>query len=319
MSGSLPLLYHAESSFYSQRARLGLAEKGVKHRRYHVTHKAGENLLPWFMRLNPKGEVPIMEHNKRLIIDSEAILDYLDQITPDVPRLTPDLTSEEGPKVHHFKSLLKSVNIRVLMLGSKHHADKIGAVKVKDFNSWLAHFVKLKHSKGIKIMKWHSRINPDLKFAYDAKIATYEKTASGIELEVVLTEIKHCDEVFDEIEAQLVQCNKDADESAPSSEQLPWLCSRTFSIADIFLSTILHRLTSIGLQQRFFTNGKRPHIEAYYERVLKRPSFRKTCLYSNSALWALAIPIVKYKIKRTVPYILIIGAVGGALYMYFKH
>ncbi|XP_071958221.1 ganglioside-induced differentiation-associated protein 1-like [Antedon mediterranea] len=315
---SLPLLYHAESSFYSQRARLGFAEKGVKHRRYHVTHKAGENLLPWFMRINPKGEVPVVEHDKRIIIDSEAILDYLDQIAPEGARLTPDMSSKEGAKVHRFKNLLKSVNIGILMLGSKHHAQEIGAVKVNDFNAWLGHFVKLKLSKGIRIMKWYSRIYPDLKFAYDAKILTYDKKG-GIQLDVLLAEIKHCQEVFDEIEAQLVQVIQEFNESAPSSEELPWLCSQTFTIADIFLSTILHRLVSIGLDEKFFRRGTRPHIEAYYQRVLQRPSFRKTCLYSNRALWALAIPILKYKIKRTAPYVSIIGVLGAAFFMYYKH
>lgn len=47
-------------------------------------------------------------------------------------------------------------------------------------------------------------------------------------------------------------------------------------MADIELTILLERLNQIGLETRFWSNGKRPNIEKYYERVKQRDSYKKT-------------------------------------------
>lgn len=55
-----------------------------------------------------------------------------------------------------------------------------------------------------------------------------------------------------------------------------WLCSEKFTIADINLAVLLQRLWELGLEERFWANGKRPNIENYFSRVKLRESFKKT-------------------------------------------
>lgn len=54
------------------------------------------------------------------------------------------------------------------------------------------------------------------------------------------------------------------------------MCCENFSIADVDLAILLHRLWELGLEGRFWTGGKRPLIENYYDRVQQRDSFKKT-------------------------------------------
>lgn len=55
-----------------------------------------------------------------------------------------------------------------------------------------------------------------------------------------------------------------------------WLCCEYFTIADINLAILLQRLWELGLEEKFWTGGKRPHIESYFNRVKLRDSFGKT-------------------------------------------
>lgn len=55
-----------------------------------------------------------------------------------------------------------------------------------------------------------------------------------------------------------------------------WLCCENFSIADINLTVLLQRLWELGLEGRYWTDGKRPLIENYFSRVKQRESFKQT-------------------------------------------
>lgn len=54
-----------------------------------------------------------------------------------------------------------------------------------------------------------------------------------------------------------------------------WLCSPNFSIADVALTVLLDRLNALGLQERFWSNNKRPNVELYFKRVQSRDSYQK--------------------------------------------
>lgn len=55
-----------------------------------------------------------------------------------------------------------------------------------------------------------------------------------------------------------------------------WLCSDRFTVADIGLTILLERLNQLGFEFRFWSDGKRPLLEKYYERVRQRESYKKT-------------------------------------------
>jgi len=59
---------------------LALAEKGIPYRSHQVNLGVSENYTSWFLKINPKAQVPVLEDNDKYIIDSAAIIRYLDDV-----------------------------------------------------------------------------------------------------------------------------------------------------------------------------------------------------------------------------------------------
>lgn len=65
------------------KVRLAIAEKELKCEEYDVSLPLSEHNEPWFMQLNPAGEVPVLVHDEQVICDPTQILDYLEQTFRD--------------------------------------------------------------------------------------------------------------------------------------------------------------------------------------------------------------------------------------------
>ena len=66
-----------------------LAEKGLEWQSQHVDIFKFENYEPWYTKLNPKAVVPTLDHDGRILIESNVILEYLEDQFPQV-KLRPD-------------------------------------------------------------------------------------------------------------------------------------------------------------------------------------------------------------------------------------
>ncbi|SOC46004.1 glutathione S-transferase [Rhizobium subbaraonis] len=70
-------LYHHPLSGHSHRACLFLSLLGLPHELVEVDLKAGAHKRPEFLKLNPFGQVPVLEDDGVVVSDSNAILVYL--------------------------------------------------------------------------------------------------------------------------------------------------------------------------------------------------------------------------------------------------
>lgn len=70
-------LYDVELSGNCYKARLFLALLGQAYERVPVDFMAGEHKSPGFLRLNPLGQVPVLDDGGLILRDSQAILVYL--------------------------------------------------------------------------------------------------------------------------------------------------------------------------------------------------------------------------------------------------
>jgi glutathione S-transferase len=70
-------LYDLELSGNSYRVRLLLSLLGLEHERVPVDLMKGEHREPWFLKLNPRGQVPTLDDGGTVVWDSMAILVYL--------------------------------------------------------------------------------------------------------------------------------------------------------------------------------------------------------------------------------------------------
>jgi glutathione S-transferase len=78
-------LYHHGSSVCAAKVRFALAEKGVEWQGHYLDILKGDQFDPAYMKLNPKAVVPTLVHDRKVIVESTVICEYLDEIFPDPP------------------------------------------------------------------------------------------------------------------------------------------------------------------------------------------------------------------------------------------
>ncbi len=121
-------LYNAPQSTCSQRVRFVLNSKKLPYDEVRLNLLAGDQLKPDYLKLNPNGVVPTLDHDGQIVIDSTVITEYLDEIAPD-ESFTP-----EDP--------VARARMRALM----HFIDEMpaAAVRVPTFNlAFLPNFQKM--------------------------------------------------------------------------------------------------------------------------------------------------------------------------------
>jgi glutathione S-transferase len=70
-------LYHGRTSVCSVKARLALAEKGVRFESRLLTLR-GDQFDPGYMKLNPNAVVPTLVHDGKVVIESTVVMHYVD-------------------------------------------------------------------------------------------------------------------------------------------------------------------------------------------------------------------------------------------------
>lgn len=82
-------LYGYFRSSASYRLRIALALKSIPHENayIHLLRNGGEQLATEFRQLNPQALVPILEDDGTLLIQSMAIIEYLEETHPQPPIL----------------------------------------------------------------------------------------------------------------------------------------------------------------------------------------------------------------------------------------
>jgi glutathione S-transferase len=82
-------LYHAEPAANSLKALLAFKEKELEFESIYVDLHKFEQHEPWFVKLNPEGQVPVLDHDGNIITHTTVIAEYLEDAFPDAPPLRP--------------------------------------------------------------------------------------------------------------------------------------------------------------------------------------------------------------------------------------
>lgn len=78
-------LYHADLSNCSMRVRIALEEKNLEWVSHHFNLPKREHITPEYFGINPKGVVPTLVHDGVVHVESDDIIDYIDQRFPEPP------------------------------------------------------------------------------------------------------------------------------------------------------------------------------------------------------------------------------------------
>jgi glutathione S-transferase len=237
-------LYHTPGSLCSQKVKLVLAEKQIEWKSHLINLLTFENLKPDYMRLNPKGVVPTLIHNDKVICDSVTIIHYLDTQFPN-PILTP-VISEQQDKMNSWIDLQNRFPMREVMYGNMAGIDGLvvrRSVQVKE-----------------KLLPKLMQASPQLQEHYALKLKDVQQWNQTIQDAEKITHINaKIEPMLDQLDQQLSQSE--------------WLCGSSYSLADVVWTAVLNRLAELKFDS-FWTGGKRSAIAAYLQRLKNRPSFK---------------------------------------------
>lgn len=68
---------HEYEQFFTQ-ILFALYEKNIKFTAYEVDVTSGEQYSQWFLELNPKGEVPVLQDGTLVVPESGRIISYIE-------------------------------------------------------------------------------------------------------------------------------------------------------------------------------------------------------------------------------------------------
>ncbi|XP_029384716.1 ganglioside-induced differentiation-associated protein 1 isoform X2 [Echeneis naucrates] len=311
-------LYHWTQSFNSQKVRLAIAEKGLHCEEYDVSLPLSEHNEPWFMRLNPTGEVPVLVHNDNVICDPTQIMDYLENSFNDgTPKLVPEEGSTYYHRVSHYRELLDSLQMDAYTHGSILHPE---ITVDSHIPAYAATCIRTQIGNTQSELKKLAEQNPELKDAYIAKQRRLKSKLFDHD------NVKYLKKLLDELESVMDQVETELQrrvEETPEEGSQSWLCGEFFSMADVSLAVTLHRLKFLGLSRRYWGNGNRVNLETYYERVVQRPAFRRVLGHVNNILISAVLPVAFRVARKNAPVIfgstLLISILGGVTYFAFLY
>jgi len=229
-------LYNFPQSTCSQKVRLVLWEKGLPFEDRHVDHKSREHLSEWYLKLNPNGVVPTLAHDNAVIIDSSVIMEYLDEVFPEVPMVPRDPVGRA-----HLRKWLRYME-----------EVPTAAIRVPSFNQFLVkRYATMSDADYARMADGH----PIRKHFYK-RLA--KKGFSQQETEESQDRLQ---QAVDRVDAALAAHGK------------PWIMGDRLTIADACLMPTIDRMADLGLARAW---DKRPKLAAWYERYQARPAFAKT-------------------------------------------
>jgi len=107
-------LYNAPQSTCSQRVRFVFNSKKLPFEEVKLNLLEGDQLKPDYLKLNPNGVVPTLDHDGAIVIDSTVIIEYLDEVVPN-ESFTPE-NAVERTQIHalmHFIDEMPAAAVRV--------------------------------------------------------------------------------------------------------------------------------------------------------------------------------------------------------------
>ena len=237
-------LYHFWSSTCSRKVRLCLAEKGLEWTSHHVDIvNKRDNVQGWYVKLNPNGVVPTLDHDGYIVIESNIIIEYLDDVYPDVSL---------RPAAGHDRARMRL---------------------------WMDKAETAVH-KNINTISWNKRHMPRMSHLSDEQHrAVLEKFPNPEKRRTMLARLANGVSAEDEAYCE-GQLSGFMDEMEETLGQAPWLAGETFSLADIAITPFIERFQANGLDG-LVDFEKRSNVGDWWQRIQERPSYETAYSFQN--------------------------------------
>ena len=237
-------LYHFWSSTCSRKVRLCLAEKGLDWTSHHVDIvNKRDNLQDWYVHLNPNGVVPTLNHDGQIVIESNIILEYLEDAFPEAP-LRPG-TAEGKARMRLWMDKAETIvhkNINVISW-NKRHMPRMSQYSDDEHRAVLEAFPNL-----------------------DKRRVMLERLSKGVSAEEEAFCLDRLSALMDEMEDAL--------------GNNAWLVGDVFSLADIAIAPFVERFEANELED-LLDFKLRPKVGAWWRSVRARQSYEIAYSFRN--------------------------------------
>ncbi|KAH3778899.1 ganglioside-induced differentiation-associated protein 1-like [Dreissena polymorpha] len=303
-------LYYFPGSYYSLNVILALLEKGIPYKGHIVNIHGGDQSHEWFLRLNPKGEVPVMKVGDTAYSESEHIIDVIDEMFKCGPKLVLEVDTRLGSEVRETRKLLHDLPIDVITFGVLANrkfqtSDNLPQALQSRFTR---ESIDTKFSATIsEYRKQIQTCSPDVRTSVEGKLAKLEQRRTNIlDDKVVARILDELEGIFDRIESILKLNAKGI-----LTGQDDWLFGPEMTAADLALICLLIRLQMIGILSRYVNRTVRPELLRYFNRIDTRASILKL----REIMASVKYVYMRRAIKKYGVMVLKIGTVVGIGYV----
>ncbi|MEO1533369.1 MAG: glutathione S-transferase family protein [Pseudomonadota bacterium] len=138
-----PVLYGFDGSTYVRSVRMALMDKGIEYDQVPLNVLEGEPRLPEHLERHPFGKVPVLDIDGMRILETDAILRYIEAAHPE-PSLVPD-DPKDRARMNMAISLVNSYGYGSLVGAAGYHLfpDFLGNPSEEAYNGMIANGEKL--------------------------------------------------------------------------------------------------------------------------------------------------------------------------------
>jgi len=235
-------LYNAPQSTCSQRVRFVLNAKSLPFSEVKLNLLEGDQLKPDYLKLNPNGVVPTLDHDGNIVIDSSVIIEYLDEVAPEAENFTP-----------------RDPVVRARMRALMRFIDEMpaAAIRVPTFNlAFLPHFAAMSEEE----FKAFADSKPLRK---EFMLAMGRKGFPESEMKAAL----------DRLARTLDRMNEEIAKSGG-----PWLMGKKPTLADVAVMPAIVRMADLGLDTMW---ADKPAIARWLELIRAHKAYAPTYYFGS--------------------------------------
>lgn len=234
-------LYTIPPSLCSQRVRMTLIEKGAPFAEHIVQMAKGENLTPDYIALNPRGLVPTMTFDDRVLFDSATMMRFIDSWFEG-----PDLSPNDPAAWAAMNDWIdRSDDFPIRGFTYRSHLDS----GLPDY--WRVGM----HDNIVRARDLY----PEHRELYDLKLRDWNDLIAWL------------DNPGDTREGEAI-ANAMADEAEQALRDRRFLVGDTIGLADISVFILFIRL-QCACSLTLWSPQLRPHVHAWIETLKARPSY----------------------------------------------
>ena len=262
-------LYHSTTSVCAIKVRLTLDEKGLAYDGKLLNLRVGEQHAPDYVKLNPNHVVPTLIHDGKVIIESTVIIEYLDEMFPASPLMPADPYARA-----------------IARLWMKRIDDYLHAACSTLTFALIFPPVFAKKTQAERDAYFAAMPNPAYRERQQLSVE------QGLDAPHVPAAARAYDKYIGEMETALAAS--------------PYLAGPSYSLADTAATPYVFRAEALGLDKLWV--GKRPRVEAWCERIRKRPSFSRAL-----TAWLTDVDRARYATINEDPYSKIARVLGNEI------